>query len=113
MFVDELANALGIVNKEDWNELRSSMIRKRKGGNSMFRFFDWSPTKLLKDMFPNHQWDEWKFVQTPQSWWTNWTNAVRFMEALRQQEGWSSLDDLYNISAATLRKHGGSSPISS
>lgn len=108
-FVGSLAQALQIKKIEDWYQLRASMIREHPGGNSFLRHFDWSPINMLKEMYPDHEWEEWRFSQVPQKWWADRENCVRFMDSLRRRYSWIQLSDLYNISADILRDEGGAS----
>eukprot|EP01122_Echinamoeba_exundans_P014237 TRINITY_DN6400_c0_g1_i1.p1 TRINITY_DN6400_c0_g1~~TRINITY_DN6400_c0_g1_i1.p1 ORF type:complete len:587 (+),score=60.56 TRINITY_DN6400_c0_g1_i1:68-1762(+) len=82
------------------------------GSSPLRRNFDSSPAKLLKTLFPQHQWLDWKFATLPRGWWADLSNQRLFLDWVAQNvfkfdplQSWTAW---YDISARQISSAGGS-----
>lgn len=106
-FFDSLAAKLNLTDMHGWYDVRCKTIKSENGGSALLRHFGDSHIAALRAVFPEHDWQEWKFAQVPQNWWTFSENRRQFMDYLREQEGWTGPEDFYNVTAKILQRHGG------
>ena len=66
------------------------------GGKTVLNMYSGSLSKLLSSIYPEHNWQLWKFNQVPANWWIN--NAKLFMEKAARELNIKSLEDWYNVS---------------
>jgi len=51
---------------------------------------------MVKSIFPEHQWQDWRFSVVPRNFWTNPTNQRKLLVALCKhtfKSDWESFDD--------------------
>jgi len=63
---------------------------------------------MLMLAFPEHSWQPWKFQYTePYEWWKSKDNQRKFLEAVRDNLGFSGMEGLYKITLKDLQRFGG------
>jgi len=62
---------------------------------------------MLADAFPFHEWLPWKFAHVERNWWSDNKNQRKFMDWLRKEMGYTDMESLYSLRAATLVAAGG------
>jgi len=89
-----------ITSLEDWYSITGEMINKSGSGFFTSRAensFNESLIILLKTIYPDYEWKEYKFSQTSQRWWSKKENRLLWLEDFRKLKKLDELDDFYNI----------------
>ena len=62
-------------------------------------FYGDSIVNMLKELYPEHQWREWRFKgQVPKHFWTHKENIKRwFTLEIAEKFGWSQMEDMYQL----------------
>jgi hypothetical protein len=102
-----LAQKLNIKQLDDWYQVDSGTFDQHRGvgllehyGNSHFRF--------LREMFPKHNWLEWKFKQVPNGFWKEKENVLRYLKWFEKQVGIRTKEDWYSMTISDInREYGG------
>jgi hypothetical protein len=81
-----LGEQLGVNRPEDWYRLTGPTIRRHRG-TYVLKKFNYSPTALLKDYWPDYDWKEWLFPNVPRGFWAGAANRRRYMAWLGEQLG--------------------------
>lgn len=111
-FIEWCADQLGITSLDQWYKINSTEFAE-KCGSSMFNYYSRSYFGMLKDMYPQHEWDEDLFAIKPRT--------VRYMKALKsprtftiklaqkynlkQFEGWYQLKKQSFVSSGLFQKN--------
>jgi hypothetical protein len=114
--IDRVCQAKGIdsslLPSDDLYKFTSQDIIAAGGSSPLRRNFESSPAKLLKTVFPHHEWQDWKFTTLPRGWWADLSNQRVFMDWVAQnifkfdpRDSWSSW---YDVSARQISSAGGS-----
>jgi hypothetical protein len=101
---------MGMKDESDWYQLhRSQLVFRQHGGWGLLLRFNGSLIQLLRDVYPSHTWEEWRFDQTPKHSWQNIADgsssqrgdpALRsFVNYLEKSLHISKLSDWYRISS--------------
>jgi len=105
-----LAKSLGVRSLDDWYRVTLQDFRKHRAWKILLpyneRYID-----LLKDAFPEHDWQEWRFVKLPRNFFKKRRNLVRYLDWLGTELGFTSNEDWYTLDYATLRRTGGGAMI--
>lgn len=114
--IQTICHAKGISQTETPSDelysVTSEDIIKAGGGSALRHHFASSPVKLLKCVFPSHNWLEWKFLTLPRGWWSIPTNQRQFLDWAAVNEfkfdPKDSPESWYDISARDIASKGGS-----
>ena len=68
------------------------------GGTSLYILYNNSPTHLLTSVFPEHNWQPWKFSKISKFWAID-AALFKFMEHIQKQQKMKDLSSWYKISA--------------
>jgi hypothetical protein len=101
-----LGQQLGVERPEDWYRITGPMIRRHRGTYVLKRF-NYSPTALLKDYWPDYEWKEWLFPNVPRRFWASPANRRRYMLWLGEQLGFETQEDWARLRKVDLEKHHG------
>lgn len=105
-FMDWLGSELGIVKMDDWYKVTKFDIASR-GGGRLVNKYGGSPSKLLFEVFPDHDWAIWKFRNLPPGYWDSLENQRSFMDRLAKKLHIGKLEDWYKVTGDTIEKNGG------
>ena len=94
---------------DDWYKISNSHFEKIPKGESFLIFHDYSPIKAVKDFFPEIEWKEWFFENTPLNFWKDSSNLKRYYVWLGDQLGYKKPEDWYNITQDDLYNNRGCS----
>lgn len=64
--------------------------------------------RALLALYPDHQWQLWRFSQVPKGYWENHHHQKQFFDWLGQQCGIKDLSDWYNLNITDIATKGGS-----
>ncbi len=95
---------------EDWYLINGTMINKSGSGfftSKAENSFNESIIILLKAIYPDYDWKEYKFNQTTQGWWSKKENRLLWLEDFRKLKNLDNLDDFYNIKVDDLKDQKG------
>ena len=92
---------------EDWYNLTSYIMRKNHGATFLKTAYNGSVLLLLRDLFPQYNWQGWKLHFTPPSYWKVKENRMEYMEWLFKQLGFNCASDHHKLRQRDfLNNHG-------
>lgn len=104
--MDKIGEQLGVKNVKDWeNILFTDFLKIPEAKNFFLRystFFD-----LLKDVYPEHSWDEFNRPVLPYGYWKNKENQRKFLDSFAKKYSLHSPEDWSKISRVQFSKEGG------
>lgn len=101
--VDWLATQLGISSQDQWYKATAVSL-KQKGGARLFSHNDNTFSKVLRNVYPEYNWDVFSFSNTPQKT----QNPRAFCDWFACQFGIVKQEDWYIVTYEALRQKGGS-----
>ena len=120
MYMNWLGKHLGFITIDCWYKLTGEMVRKNKGIALIKRHYNNSVIQLLKGVFPEHTFHEWKFCRTSVGFWQDIENQRDYMDWLgdilkyKKKEDWYQFDKhkiINNYGAGLFSKYYNGSPI--
>jgi hypothetical protein len=73
-------------------------------------YYGGSPLRLLKVIYPNHQWVPWRFPRVDMGFWTDTKTHRPYLEWILKELGLShSAEDMLKVTTEQLRDRRGSS----
>lgn len=100
-----LGDKMGFEEPEDWYRLSSRELRRNHGATLLKRFNSF--VQVIRACYPEHDWQEWRFHQTPQGFWEDQPNVRRYLEWLGRELGFEKQEDWYRLTIQKLNKHYG------
>jgi hypothetical protein len=94
--IEEIARELGIKELDDWYAVSKVEVSKRAP-------FIQNLYSTLKDIYPNHNWDELRFG-IPRGYWNNMDNLRKRFEEVAKELNVKQLDDWYKVSRIRVYK---------
>lgn len=105
-FFDSLAVKLNLKTYEDWYQMSKNDINKG-GGHGLMKHYGNSFTKALRNVYPQHMWQVWRFKMVSKGFWDDKENVFEFMEYCRKELKVSMMEQWYNIGIESMYKLGG------
>jgi hypothetical protein len=106
LYMEWLGHQLDITEVEDWYRLCTAHLKRYRGRRLLLKFRG-RPIEILKEYLPHYPWQEWHFLQVPNSFWDRRANRRRYLDWLGAQLGFTNPDDWYQLSSRHLwRRHG-------
>ncbi|MCP4548077.1 MAG: hypothetical protein GY835_16560, partial [bacterium] len=93
-----LGKQLGFKKIEDWYRVTNRDFKDNHGGTLLY-MFGGSPSAVVKDRYPDFNWQEWLFPTIPHHFWDDRTNRRRYLEWLGKQLGFKRMEDWYHLTA--------------
>jgi hypothetical protein len=106
-YFEWLGKHLRYRSHEDWYSLHGDDIRNNHGAGLLTSYYRNSYADALLDVFPEHEWEPWRFRTTPDGFWSKKANRLRYLRWLGQRLGYQTLDDWYSLSYQQLTDHNG------
>ena len=107
-----LGEILGYTKPEDWYKIKHKDIKNNKGSGLLSHYYNDSPIKfvkiILKTIYPEYEWFEWKFDKTTQNYWDNIENQKDYMNWLFNHLEYNKIEDWYNLNANIIGNNNGS-----
>ena len=88
-----LSKELSFQRPEDWYRLKVSDITKNHGHGLLAHHFGNSLVKALQQVFPEYNWQLWRFSQVPKGYWDSNSNIQAYMHWLADQLNIQTLED--------------------
>jgi len=105
-FLDWLAQQIGMKNMDGWYKVSASEVKKR-GGAGLLTHYGGSISKALKTVYPEYNWQFWKFSTVPAGEWDEIPNQRQFMDWYANEYGIKSPIEWYKVAAAEIYKRQG------
>jgi hypothetical protein len=106
-FLDWVMAELGI-DMDGWYQVSPSDVVVR-GGGSLLAIYSNSVKKMLRELYPEHDWLEWRFVKAPAGFWNSHDNQRRFLNWVGSQLGIQRMDEWYKVTPSQVCELGGTS----
>ena len=105
--MDWLYKILEYTKMEDWYDISVNIINKNDG-NGLLHKYNGSYFQLLKAVYPDFEWIEWKFNSgVPPNFWKDKKNHKIYMDWLYKILGYTKMEDLYGISVNIITENDG------
>eukprot|EP01118_Nematostelium_gracile_P005550 TRINITY_DN1762_c0_g1_i3.p1 TRINITY_DN1762_c0_g1~~TRINITY_DN1762_c0_g1_i3.p1 ORF type:complete len:436 (-),score=89.52 TRINITY_DN1762_c0_g1_i3:23-1330(-) len=91
---------------EDWYHVTTKQICD-KGGVGLLSKYDFSPSRLITFMFPEHKWDTTKFTKVPKGTWDDIEFQRDFLKKLTKELKIKRMNDWYQITRKDIHEKGG------
>ena len=101
IYMDWLAKREGYTTMEDFYKIKKDTFKNNFGGG-LLTSNNQSPTKILFSVYPNYNWLEWKFHCTPRGYWDDKRNQKKYMEWLKHELGYTTMEDWYKLTQETI-----------
>lgn len=98
---------MGVTQLEDWYRVRPNDALKHEFGPVIRIQYNWSLAEALLTCYPEHEWHAWRFLKTPQAFWTSPTNRRSYFEWLQSKLGVKTMSDWYQVQKAEIVKNHG------
>ena len=105
-YVNWLGDKLGYETVKDWYKITGKLITDNHG-DGLLSYYNSSPIQLVKAMFPEYEWLEWKFITVSKKFWSDHKNHVKYMKWLGDELGYTKEEDWYGTSFQSFRENGG------
>jgi hypothetical protein len=102
-----IGDQLGIKYHEEWYNVTRKDVIKHGGGSILYHHYENSPSTALISLYPNTDWQIWKFQKVPHNYWFNMYNQRLFFDWMAENMEINSLSDWYNIENKDICKQGG------
>jgi hypothetical protein len=110
--VHNLGIKLGYKCKDDWYNITAKLIRNNMDNNLFGSYYDDSPIGMLRDVYPDTEWNEWEFGMASIHTWENSENHRKYFEWLYNKLNYKTYDDFYNITYETIYLYKGGGVLS-
>ena len=102
-----LGRRLNFRTAEQWHGLTRSSFIRNFGAGLLATIYGDSPIAALRDIDPHHDWKPWLMASTPQRYWKNRANRVRYMRWLGKQLGYRKPADWLALTGTLVKQHSG------
>ncbi|MBL8872721.1 MAG: hypothetical protein JNK90_23280 [Planctomycetaceae bacterium] len=106
-YVVWLGRQLGIQQLDDWYQYTALTCFKHRGRTLLVDHYDGSLYRLLREVFPKHNWLEWRFTKVSKHFWQSRENVLRYIEWFEKEVGIQSKSDWYNFENADIESNYG------
>lgn len=100
-FTDWLGKKLGYIELDHWYSITRDIIFDNGGDTLLQRYYN-SLIELLREVYPEHAWVEWKFGMTQHGFWQNTKNHKIYADWLGKQLGYTTPEDWYKITSKLI-----------
>eukprot|EP01027_Heterolobosea_sp_BB2_P018850 GEZU01026495.1.p1 GENE.GEZU01026495.1~~GEZU01026495.1.p1 ORF type:complete len:840 (+),score=185.05 GEZU01026495.1:594-3113(+) len=107
-FFDRIAQQLGIRELDGWYDVTAQEVLARGGSGLLNNHYAGSLVQALKAVYPEHQWNEWRFSSLPRGFWEDPKNQRQFFDRIAVALNVAQLDDWYRVTTREVLKLGGS-----
>jgi len=90
---------------DDWYKITQRDFENFHG-STLLSAYNCSPSRILTTLFPDHQWNLWKFEKSAARIWENKDTRLQFLKYLGDQLGFRSMEDWYKVKVIDFDKYG-------
>ena len=105
-YMNWLKIELGYKNMEDWYNINVKILHKNDGYGPI-QFYNNSLIQLLKSVYPEYNWIEWKFTCVPTNFWEDKKNHRKYADWLGIELGYKTMEDWYKVDNKLIKKNNG------
>jgi hypothetical protein len=80
--LENLGKELGYSQLDDWYRISTSEVNRSSVLSALLPVLDWSPSKVVASIIPNHHWLPWKFKKRSRLIWESPLMRRTFFEWL-------------------------------
>lgn len=103
-FFDWLGKKLGYTHLDDWYNITKDQIDKHGGAGLLAQCYNNSPWGALEAVYPEHEWQPWRYQKAPREYWKDEANFKKMFEWLERQLNIQSPEDWYRISLDQIQR---------
>jgi hypothetical protein len=100
--LEKLGEKLGVKELDDWYAVDAAAVRNKL--YFIMNYYNSSMYKVLKEVYPQHDWNPLKFTHVPQGCWKDKDTQRDALEQVGRKLGVKQLDDWYAVDVANVRK---------
>eukprot|EP01114_Cavostelium_apophysatum_P021760 TRINITY_DN7678_c1_g1_i3.p1 TRINITY_DN7678_c1_g1~~TRINITY_DN7678_c1_g1_i3.p1 ORF type:complete len:362 (-),score=85.74 TRINITY_DN7678_c1_g1_i3:265-1350(-) len=108
-FFDDLAHRLNIKSFEDWYNVSEADVSQNGGAGLLRSHYNGSHVKALVAIYPEHDWQPWRFAKTPVDYFVDVENQRLFMNHVAKLKNVKHSNDWKHVSKEFIRSVGGES----
>jgi len=106
MYADWFGKESRYTTYDDWYNVALQTIIDNDGAGLVVSYYDGSLYKFLKSVYPNHDWQPWKFNRTSNCAWTDPENRKKALIELETKLNFTGSEDWYYIDRQTIKDNG-------
>eukprot|EP01122_Echinamoeba_exundans_P002218 TRINITY_DN12180_c0_g1_i1.p1 TRINITY_DN12180_c0_g1~~TRINITY_DN12180_c0_g1_i1.p1 ORF type:complete len:350 (-),score=32.11 TRINITY_DN12180_c0_g1_i1:5-1054(-) len=104
---DSISEKLGFKeNMEGWYSVTAKQVRDAGAITILTNYYNTSLSSMLKTVYRDHNWQDWRFRKAPQGCWDDLENQRMALEAAAMKLGVTSKDHWYLIKSSAAAKAG-------
>eukprot|EP01114_Cavostelium_apophysatum_P021400 TRINITY_DN7453_c0_g1_i1.p1 TRINITY_DN7453_c0_g1~~TRINITY_DN7453_c0_g1_i1.p1 ORF type:complete len:488 (-),score=137.23 TRINITY_DN7453_c0_g1_i1:47-1510(-) len=107
-FFDDLAVKLDLKDLDGWYDITNEIILKNGGSSVLNESNSHSHIKALMNVYPEHEWQIWRFRSVPKGHWTSIQNLRSALSELYKRQHFSDWEDWYRIKKSDITEMFGS-----
>jgi hypothetical protein len=107
-YINWLKKELNYESIEDFYKLTITIVENNYGCGIMCHYYNGSPINLLKKVYPEYEWKEWLFIQSPKYFWDTKINQLRYIKWLFDKLNLKNIEDWYTTSHRDFSNNCGS-----
>eukprot|EP01114_Cavostelium_apophysatum_P008516 TRINITY_DN2104_c1_g2_i1.p1 TRINITY_DN2104_c1_g2~~TRINITY_DN2104_c1_g2_i1.p1 ORF type:complete len:464 (+),score=142.11 TRINITY_DN2104_c1_g2_i1:652-2043(+) len=101
-----IAKQLELHQPEDWYQVKLGDLKAFYGvENIIEKDYQASLYNALSKIYPEHNWQFWKFVHCPNELWEDKENQRHFLDSIGENLGIKNVEDWYQVSKDDIRQH--------
>lgn len=109
-FVEWLSQELKIEQLDSWYDVSVETVAEKGGAMLLEQQHHNSLFRLLRTVYPDHNWLSWKFrgnSMEDETFWESIENQKEYLEWLRTKTGVKDMEDWYDVTLQQITEHGG------
>lgn len=96
MYMDWLGGELKYKKMDDWYKITHKAFTGA-GSNLLKKYYKDCPCLAVMDVYSEHKWYEWNFINVPKGFWDNLDNKKKYLEWLAAKLGYRNMKDWYTV----------------
>jgi hypothetical protein len=106
-FLEAVGKQLGVVNMDDWYLITKTHVSELGGAKMLNTYYKGSLSNALLTLFPEYEWQPWKFSQVPKNVWQDIENHKKYIKHIGDKLGIRKMEDWYQVVVSDFIKAGG------
>lgn len=105
-FCDAFMKESNMTSIFDWYRIKTIQLKRFGGGYLVGRVHTSLPD-LLREVYPDHEWIDWKFANQAAGLWAHKENRIKFLDWFAKKHSFLGPEAWYNVTPTQLRREGG------
>lgn len=102
-----LEQRLGMKSPHDWYSVTKNTFAQHHGRGLLRIAYGDSVSTAALELYPEFNWQQWLFAESPQKFWRNKENRLRYLRWLGSRLGYESPEDWYAVTQARFSENKG------